>query len=81
MGATASSEFEGLSHLDLSDGKISELVKSQQSGKPVNIERLGKHLFKGDIAKPYLEKQGLPANTLDSHLWATNGNADKVRCF
>lgn len=31
----------------------------------------------GAVAAPYLAKQNLPANALESN-WATNGNADKV---
>jgi len=54
------------------------ILKSESGPQAVNIERLGKHVFKGEIARPYLEKQGLPANTLESHTWTTNGNADKV---
>ena len=44
-----------------------------------SLEGYGDHLFKGKVAAPYLEKQGLPADTLESHEWTTNGNADKVR--
>lgn len=38
----------------------------------------GAHLFKGKVAGPYLTKQGLAADVLESPDWATNGNADKV---
>ena len=78
MGATSSSDLETF---DLGDARLAEkldFVVKTQSGKPVNIERLGKHLFKGEISKPYLIKHGLPEDTLDSHTWTTNGNADKV---
>ena len=43
-----------------------------------SLEGYGDHLFKGRVAAPYLEKQGLPSDTLDSPEWTTNGNADKV---
>lgn len=49
------------------------------STKPASLEGYGAHVFKGAIAKPYLEKQSLPADTLDSAAWTTNGNADKVQ--
>ena len=42
------------------------------------FDSYGKHLFKGAVAAPYLQKQGLPADTLDSSAWTSNGNADKV---
>jgi len=44
----------------------------------VSLDGYGSHLFKGAIAAPYLEKQGLAKNTLDSAEWTTNGNANKV---
>lgn len=44
-----------------------------------SFEGYGQHLFKGAVATPYLEKAGLPANTLDTPAWTSNGNADKVR--
>ena len=44
-----------------------------------SVEGYGEHLFKGKVAAPYLEKQGLPVDTLESSAWTTNGNADKVR--
>ena len=44
-----------------------------------SLEGYGDHLFKGKVAAPYLEKQGLAADTLDGTAWTTNGNADKVR--
>ena len=45
---------------------------------PVNIEHYGKHLFKGAVAAPYLTKQGLPTNVLETAAWTTNGQADQV---
>jgi len=44
----------------------------------IEVSQFGKHIFKGAIAAPYLEKQGLPGNTLESPAWVTNGMADKV---
>lgn len=44
-----------------------------------SFDGYGQHLFKGAVAVPYLEKAGLPANTLDTPAWTSNGNADKVR--
>ena len=43
-----------------------------------SLEGYGRHLFKGAVAAPYLESQGLPKNTLDGVKWTTDGNADKV---
>lgn len=43
-----------------------------------NTQDYGTFLFKGVIAAPYLERQGLPVDTLENGAWATNGNADKV---
>lgn len=50
-----------------------------QATKIPNTESYGLYLFKGVVAAPYLERQGLPADTLNSPDWATNGNADKVK--
>eukprot|EP01041_Mallomonas_annulata_P007147 gene7147-14548_t len=47
-------------------------------GLAVSLEGYGQHLFKGAVAAPYLEKQGLPKNTLDGTTWTTDGNVDKV---
>jgi hypothetical protein len=45
----------------------------------VSLEGYGEHVFRGDVAKPYLEKQGLPADILDSHSWCSDAAlADKV---
>lgn len=45
----------------------------------VTIDHYGKHVFRGDIAAPYLTKQGLAANALENFSWTTDGSADKVR--
>lgn len=45
----------------------------------VSFDGYGQHCFKGAVAAPYLEKVGLPVNTLESNTWTTNGQADKVR--
>ena len=42
------------------------------------LEGLGNHVFKGAIAAPYLARQGLPPNTLESSDWAKDARADKV---
>lgn len=46
-----------------------------------SFDGYGQHLFKGAVAVPYLEKAGLPANTLDTPAWTSNGNADKVGIY
>lgn len=60
---------------------------AQRSVAPISVsvrtitasfDGYGQHCFKGAVAAPYLEKAGLPANTLDSVAWTSNGNADKV---
>ena len=44
-----------------------------------NFESYGKHVFKGKVAAPYLEKHGLDAQTLDTSAWThTMDKADKV---
>lgn len=43
-----------------------------------SFDGYGQHVFRGAVAAPYLEKAGLPANTLDSNEWTSNGQADKV---
>lgn len=56
-------------------------VKASSVTKRFNastLEEYGQHLFKGVVAEPYLKDAGLPANTLDSANWTTDGNADKV---
>ncbi len=45
----------------------------------VNIDHYGNHVFRGGVAAPYLQKQGLPVSVLDDGNWTTNGNIDKVR--
>jgi len=49
-----------------------------RASSKVSLDGYGQHLFKGAVAAPYLEKVGLPKNTLDGHAWTTDGNADKV---
>ena len=40
---------------------------------------MGKHVFKGDIASPYLVNQGLEANTMESSDWVKDkATVDKV---
>lgn len=46
---------------------------------PVSLDGLGVHVFKGAIAAPYLAKQGLAPNTLETPTWTTDGKADKVK--
>jgi hypothetical protein len=53
-------------------------VAPRASSGAVSLEGYGDHLFKGAVATPYLEKQGLSATTLENGKWATDGNADKV---
>lgn len=43
-----------------------------------SLEGYGNHVFRGAVTERYLLEAGLPKNTLDSHHWTTNGNADKV---
>ena len=50
----------------------------QVRGLAASFDGYGQHLFKGAVAAPYLEKAGLPKDTLDGTAWTTNGNADKV---
>ena len=50
----------------------------QVRGLAASFDGYGQHLFKGVVAAPYLEKAGLPKDTLDGTAWTTNGNADKV---
>ena len=51
---------------------------SSVSGK-ASLEGYGRHLFRGAVAAPYLEAQGLAKNTLDDHKWASDEvAADKV---
>ena len=43
------------------------------------LEGYGEHLFKGSVADSFLEKQGLPAGTMDSGDWTKDiAKADKV---
>ena len=41
-------------------------------------ELYGKHVFRGEVAAPFLIAQGLPGNTVDSVEWVKNGQADQV---
>lgn len=61
----------------------SHSVRSQLSVRnaPASLEGFGEALFSGLTAAPYLKQVGLPANTLDSPDWTTNGSADKVRAI
>lgn len=44
-----------------------------------SLEGLGTHVFRGAIAAPYLARQGLPVNVLESPDWAKNSHkADQV---
>ncbi len=45
---------------------------------PCTLEGFGENLFKGAVAAPYLQRVGLPHNTLDTPDWCSNGMADKV---
>ena len=47
-------------------------------GMAVSLEGYGQHVFKGAVAAPYLEKVGLPKNTLETTKWTTDGSVDKV---
>ena len=38
----------------------------------------GKHLFKGDVAAPYLERHGLARDVLNNSEWTKNGQASQV---
>ncbi len=62
--------------------RISRLSKSlaafPKRHLSASTEGFGDHLFKGVVAESYLKKHGLPTNTLESHAWTQNGNADKV---
>mmetsp|Transcript_88942 Transcript_88942/g.174049 ORF Transcript_88942/g.174049 Transcript_88942/m.174049 type:complete len:698 (-) Transcript_88942:95-2188(-) len=43
-----------------------------------SLNGFGDHVFKGAIAAPFLQKQGLPPNALDTYTWTTDGSAEKV---
>lgn len=47
----------------------------------ITLEGLGVHVFKGAIAAPYLAKQGLAPDTLETPTWTTDGKADKVLIY
>jgi hypothetical protein len=42
------------------------------------MEQLGKHVFRGAVAAPYLEKHGLPNNFLDNPKWVKGEQTDQV---
>ena len=51
----------------------------RQLSGAASLEGYGRHLFKGAVAAPYLEAQGLPKNTLDDPKWtSSDATADKV---
>jgi hypothetical protein len=52
-------------------------IRSLQN-PPASLEGFGEALFKGAIAVPYLKKQGLSENVLETSAWTQNGLADKV---
>lgn len=43
-----------------------------------SLDGFGQHLFKGAVAEPYLEKQGLAKDTLSNGKWCSDGKADAV---
>lgn len=43
-----------------------------------SLEGYGNHVFRGAVAKPYLEKAGTSVQALKSGSWTTDGSADKV---
>jgi len=47
-------------------------------GLAASLAGYGQHLFKGEVAAPYLEKQGLSKSTLENPSWTTDGSVDKV---
>jgi len=57
---------------------VRKVTAQQVRTMAVSFDGYGQHVFRGAVAAPYLEKAGLPANTLDSNAWTTNGQADKV---
>lgn len=57
---------------------VHNVMKMSTRAARVSIEGYGKNLFKGAVAAPYLERQGLPRDALENNSWTTNGNADKV---
>jgi hypothetical protein len=44
----------------------------------VSFDGYGKNVFRGAIAAPYLEKQGLPKDILNTPAWTTSAHVDKV---
>ena len=52
---------------------------TQSSRGIASLEGFGSHCFKGAVAAPYLEQQGLSPETLDSGVWASDdATSDKV---
>lgn len=45
----------------------------------LSLEGFGDHVFRGQIAAPYLKKHGLSPDTLTTPDWATDGRANQVR--
>ncbi len=61
-----------------SDNSASLSQKSIRN-PPASLEGFGEALFKGAVAAPYLVKQGLSDDVLESSAWIQRGLADKVR--
>jgi hypothetical protein len=54
-------------------------VRGLSSVGKASLEGFGRHLFKGAVAAPYLEAQGLSKDTLNDSAWTMDGaKADKV---
>lgn len=45
----------------------------------VSLEGFGEHVFRGNVAAPYLKKHGLALDTLQHPEWTTDGRAEQVR--
>ncbi|RYG62713.1 hypothetical protein EON64_17350 [archaeon] len=59
-------------------GASAKLNSTLHNPQPITFEGFGEHVFRGAVAAPYLEKQGLPTDTLESPAWAVDGRADQV---
>jgi len=66
--------MNGMSGLDQSNHSVMSV-----NNPPASLEGFGENLFKGAVAGPYLMREGLAANTLESVAWTVDGSADKVR--
>lgn len=44
----------------------------------LTLDGYGANCFRGAVAAPFLHKQGLSSDVLDTHAWTTDGKADKV---